>query len=130
MQFNFSGHENVLSTHRNTLEFTKESNLSLKGDCILGVNADFDYSELMELVNQCSRIKVVISVEDLKEEIVANINKEFEDKHEIVIRRSEFASKRTLGIKADKVAIDVNRELVERLKNPNMKGKVEIIGLN
>ncbi len=130
MQFNISGHENVLSTHRNTIEFTKDTELSLKGDCILGVNADFDHNELMELVKQCSKIKVIITVDDLKEEITAEINKDFDDKREIVIRKTDFVSKRTLGIKADKAAIDVNRDLVDKLKDSNVRGIVEIIGLN
>ena len=84
----------------------------------------------MELVKQCSKIKVIITVDDLKEEITAEINKDFDDKREIVIRKTDFVSKRTLGIKADKAAIDVNRDLVDKLKDSNVRGIVEIIGLN
>jgi hypothetical protein len=129
MIFTIQGHKNVLSTHKNTIEFTKDSELTLRGDCILGVNADFDYSELMELVKKFSKIKVVINVGDLQEELIAFINKKFDDEHEIVIRKTDFLSKRTLGTKADKAAIDLDRMLVEKLKNPNTNGKVEIIGL-
>ena len=58
-----------------------------------------------------------------------DVNKEFDDKHEIVIRRTDFHSNRTLGIRADKVAVDINRELVEKLKDPSTKAVIEIDGL-
>jgi hypothetical protein len=31
------GHENILATHKTTLEFTKDKRLSKKGDCIVAV---------------------------------------------------------------------------------------------
>jgi len=129
MIFNISGHRNVLSTHKNTLEFTKDLDLTLKGDCILGVNADFDYSKLMQMVKQYSKIRIIITVENMKEELIAEINKEFNEEHELVIRKTEFLSKRTIGINANKAAFDLSRNLVEKLKNPETKGQVEIIGL-
>ena len=35
----FSGHKNVLSLHKKTVEITKEPHLTVNGDCIIGVNA-------------------------------------------------------------------------------------------
>jgi len=127
--FNIHGHKNVLGTHKNTIEFTKEYDLTLNGDCILGVKADFDLDELKTLVKKYSKIKIIITVEDLIEEITADINKEFSDEHEIVIRKSNFLSDRTLGINASKAVLDLDRKLVDKLKNPKVIGKVEIIGL-
>ena len=129
MIFTVYCHENILCTHKNTLEFTKDSELSKNGDCILGVRADFDYFELKKIVKKYSKIQIKISVEDISETINCEINKDFDDKHEIVIRRSDFNSKRTLGVRADKVAVDINRKIVEKLKKPGKKAQVEIIGL-
>ena len=36
----FYGHPNVRSTHTRTIEITKAPTLSLRGDCIIGVNAN------------------------------------------------------------------------------------------
>ena len=123
--FHFSGHKNILGTHKNTLEFTKESNLSLNGDCIIGVDADFDLTDVKRIFGY-SKIKIIITVDDLVEEVICEVNKDFNDKHEIVIRKTNFVSERTLGINADKAAIDLNRELIKKLKNPNKRGRVEI----
>ena len=44
MSYSFTayGHKNILATHKTTIEFTKDKELSLKGNCIVGVRADFD----------------------------------------------------------------------------------------
>jgi uncharacterized protein len=128
--FHIFGHSNVLATHYNTLEFTKEDKLTKEGDCILGVRADFDSSELKKIVKKFSKIKILIRVENYKEEVNALTNKEFDDTHEIVIRKSEYPSKRTFGIRADKAAKDIDRKIIELLKNPETKGVVEVIGKN
>jgi uncharacterized protein len=129
ISFNFFGHPNILSTHRNTIEFTRDNELSKKGDCILGVNSDFKHEDLMKLIHSSSNLKMIINVGDYREEIIFIPNKQFDDNEEIVIRRSEFPSKRTFGIRADKSASDIDRRIVELLKNPGTKGTVEIAGV-
>ncbi len=126
MRFYIKGHVNVLATHHSTLEFTKDTELTKRGDCILGVGADFSYEELLKLKDK-NEITITISVDNIKEIIKARLNKEFSDKHEIVIRKTGFLSDRTLGIKADKAAIDLSRELVKKLKDPNANALVEIV---
>ena len=125
MKFRIKGHENVLATHNSTLEFTKDMYLTKKGDCIIGVDSDFDYNELMKIVKK-EKIVITITIDDQKEIINAKVNKNFNHKHEIVIRKTSFLSDRTLGIYADKAAIDVDRNIIEKLKNPDAKAVVEI----
>ena len=48
--FNCYGHENITARHKTTLEFTKDRDLSLKGDCIIGVKADFSLPQLKNLI--------------------------------------------------------------------------------
>ena len=128
MTFEFSchGHENVLSNHKNTLEFTKDSSLTKEGDCIIGVKADFDYSRLMEFVsgNKGKKVKGEISAGGVKDSFSFVVNPDFDDKHEIVLRKSEFNSKRTLGFKLDKAAADISRRVAEGMKNPDAVMKV------
>ncbi|MFH0875765.1 MAG: DUF371 domain-containing protein [archaeon] len=122
--FSFFGHENIVGTHKNTVEFTKEKNLTKRGDCIVGVSCGFDTSVLKTFSSK--KVLIRITVDDEIEKITADYNPDFSDLHELVIRRSNFKSSRTFATFADKVAIDINRKLIEKLKNPNIKGTVLI----
>jgi hypothetical protein len=42
------GHENILSNHYSTLEFTKENHVTKKGDCILGIKSEKSCHDLSE----------------------------------------------------------------------------------
>ena len=125
--FTAYGHKNVLATHKTTAEFTKDKELSLKGNCILGVNADFDLEKIKNLIKDSKRIRIVITVGDVSDEITAEVNPDFDDDREIVIRMGGFKSKRTLGIGADKGAAHVKRGLVDKLKNPVQKIDITLI---
>jgi len=35
----FSGHKNILSLHKKTIEITKDDELTVNGDCIVGTNS-------------------------------------------------------------------------------------------
>jgi len=124
IEFNAFGHENILATHNKTVEFTKDKDLTKKGDCIIGVNSDFD--DLSDALNH-EKIKIVISLDEFCEEIECWTNKEFRSNEELVVRKSDFSSERTLGIFADKAAIDLDRQMVEKMKDPGQKINVKII---
>lgn len=126
ISFYFYGHENLLALHRNTIEFTKDDHLTKQGDCIVGVKADFSAQKLKDFSREKKKFRLKITLGDLSEEITASTNPDFDDMHEIVIRKSDFNSSRTFGIRADKAAINLSRGLVEKLKDPSAKGKVEI----
>ncbi len=117
------GHKNILAKHRNTLEFTKDKDLTLNGDCIVGVNANFDLKEIKKLTGE---VTILLETENNKDEFQCTINKEFNDAHEIVIRTTDFLSNRTLGINATKAAKDLNRDLIEELKDESVKLKITI----
>jgi len=44
----FSGHKNILSLHKKTIEITKESQLTINGDCIIGTNSSLACIDLPE----------------------------------------------------------------------------------
>ncbi len=123
MKFTCKGHKNILSLHRNTFEFTKNTELSLNGDCIIGVECDF--SNLNEIL-KWNKAKMIIKTKNNQDEIIFEVNKEFNDKNEIVIRTTNFISNRTLGINSNKAAKDLNQELINELKNPETILMVEI----
>ena len=110
------GHENVKASHKNTIEFTKDKELTPKGDCILGVNANFDLGKIKEFIKNKDKLKCSVSVDGISDEFEFIPNQDFNDKHEIVFRLGEFKSDRTLGVRADKAAKHIKREIVEKLK--------------
>ena len=134
MKYTFTahGHPNILATHKTTLEITKDSELTRKGDCLIAVGADFSLQRIKELVDSCGvggKIKLTIAAAGMKDEIIAVVNKEFSSSHEIVLRKGSFISERTLGINADKAAAGLGRELVEKLKSTGCAVSVTIEAL-
>ncbi|MBN2422685.1 DUF371 domain-containing protein [Candidatus Woesearchaeota archaeon] len=125
-KFTISGHKNITSKHRNTIEFTKDDFVTKKGDCILGISAGFDIKKLKEITKKNKKIKIILTIDNLKDEINAYSNPDFNDENELVIRKSDFNSKRTLAVKSDKAAVDIDREIVEKLKNQGQKAIVII----
>jgi hypothetical protein len=116
-----------------TFEITKESNLSKRGDCVIGVNADKgpkDFS--LEFKNACrgegARIQVRLEAAGVVDVIHGSGSPDLSFRHsnEIVGRKSTFISDRTIMIKADKAACDLNRRLIEALRSPETKLRVQM----
>ena len=128
MKFTCYGHANIRGTHKHTLEFTKDSELTLRGDCIVGVDSDFDYNELMKFVKEYDFIDVDISVNEVKFSFSAEINKEFSHKNEIVFRLSNFVSDRTLGIRCDVASVDIPSEMMDLMVDSEQKMVVKFVG--
>ncbi|MEK6967929.1 MAG: DUF371 domain-containing protein [Nanoarchaeota archaeon] len=126
MRFTIKGHPNILATHPTTLEFTKDPELTLKGDCILGVSADFDSKRLKQFLG-CKKIKITIKTEGIVETIAAKPNPQFDDAKEMVIRLGTHQTSRTFAFDADKAAKHISRHLVSYLKDPRNKATVEVL---
>lgn len=130
-KFNAYGHPNILGTHKTTLEFTKDGEVSLKGDCIVGVNADFELLKLNQFIKNSENNKITIAIESIskgkkiKEEISAELNPNFSSNKEFIIRKTDFVSERTFAIRANKAAFGLNRGLIGFLKEK--KNKISVI---
>mgnify|MGYP001617782560 CR=1 FL=1 len=130
-KFNAYGHPNILGMHKTTLEFTKDNELSLNGDCIVGVNADFELKEIKNFIENSNNKKISITIKTIsknkkiKDMILAELNLNFSDEKELVIRKTDFVSERTFATKANKAAFDLGRDLIGFLKEK--KNKVSII---
>ncbi len=125
------GHENILATHKTTLEFTKEAFLTKRGDCVIGVNANFDLKEIKEFISSLKRSKIRVTVEtpngEFCEEIFAEISPNFNSDSEMVIRKYDFISDRTLAINASKAARGLKRSFISYLRQKDAKIIVTII---
>jgi len=133
-EIKFSGHENIRSTHKKTIEITKDSELTQKGDCIIGVNAscsclDLPSSLKEKLQDPKSKVKFSIKVAQYEFIVEGRGGEDLTLTHteDIVIRKSNFVSPRTLAIKCDKASDLLPREMVTLLQNPKTRGIFTII---
>ena len=127
------GHENILATHKATLEFTKDTHLSKKGDCIIAVAADKALADLSSefkagLRKPNAKLTILIEAGGISAQVQAYGTQQLSLAHptDAVIRKSDYVCSRTLAVRADKAAIDLPRELVEKLKNPKQKVKITL----
>ena len=132
-EIKFSGHENIRSTHKKTIEITKESNLTPQGDCIIGVNASASCSDLPGLLKeklQDPKSKVQFSIKVGQHEFIVNgrghQNLTLTHSEDIVIRKSDFVCPRTLAVNCDKTSDLLPREMVTLLQDPKAEGTFTI----
>lgn len=132
-KFNAYGHPNILGTHKTTLEFTKDENVSLRGDCIVGVKADFELSKLKEFIRNAKNNEVKITIKampkkhrEIQDTISAQINPDFDDDKELVIRKTDFVSERTFATSSNKAAFELKRNFINYLKERGNRISVAI----
>lgn len=125
----FYGHENIRSLHQKTIEITTESNLTLNGDCIIGVNASCSCNDIPEkmkklLRNSKTNILFTIKVKDFSFKVRGKGHDELilTHPHDIVIRKSSFVCPRTLATNCDKASDSIPRKMIKILQNPDTKG--------
>ena len=122
------GHPNITATHPTTLEITKESSLTRKGDCIVAVAAtkglkDFSKNFRMACMNDNSRILLELYASGMVETVLGRGSRLLTliDPEDIVIRKSNSVTDRTLMIEADKAAVDLSRRLVRELRSSSTR---------
>lgn len=132
----FRGHPNIRATHKTTFEITRETYLSPRGDCIIGVNADKGLADLSQELKRVIRsegsVILVLLVDELGEyDLVlgrGDPRLELSDEKRIIVRRSTYVSQNTLAILSSKSASDLKRSLIEDLKR-GVSARAYIIGL-
>jgi hypothetical protein len=128
------GHVNVQAIHPSTLMFTKESDISKQGDCIVAVSAYKAVADLSpefkdRLRQPNSKVIILIDVDGLTEQIQAGGSPKLtlSNPSDMVIRKSDYVDNRTLAVRADKASNDLPRELIEKLKKPTQKANITLI---
>ncbi|MEM3840784.1 MAG: DUF371 domain-containing protein [Candidatus Bathyarchaeia archaeon] len=127
------GHRNIRATHRTTLEFTREKELSVRGDCIVAVSADKGFSDLKPefrefLRKENARLTILIEADGAVDVVKARGSPKLILSHptDMVVRKSGYICGRTLAINADKAACDLSRALVKRLQIPGQMVRVTL----
>jgi len=128
------GHKNIQATHKTTLEFTKDTHLSKKGDCIVTVAAgkalvDLSAEFKENLRKPHAKLTIIIEADGIIEQLNAHGSPQLILAHptDMVVRKSDYVCNRTLAVHADKAAQNLSRELMEKLKNPQQKVKITLI---
>ena len=132
-EITFKGHPNVQSLHARTIEITKDKDLTLNGDCIIGINANKACKDLDPEIKKRIRKKDSVIEIRLIVEPYSFIIKGFGDnkllltnEDDIVLRKSKFICDRTLSINCNSSSLEIPREIINSLKDPSKTGIMQI----
>ena len=128
-EISFHGHKNLRSLHPKSIEITTDEDLTVNGDCIVGVKATCGClgipDEMKSLLqNPQSDVICTILVGDLSFKVTGKGSEKLTlaNPHDIVIRKSNFTCPRTLSIGCDTASDSIPRQMVEALQNPETMG--------
>jgi len=128
------GHPNIKASHRTTLMITREPWLTPRGDCIVAVAAEKGMSDLDPLVKAAIRsrdakIRLVLKAGGFVFEVSGRGDPSLTLSHtkDMIARKSNYISDRTLMIRADKAACDIPPSLLRLLKDPELIVNVELV---
>ncbi|HEU17535.1 MAG TPA: DUF371 domain-containing protein [Methanolinea sp.] len=117
------GHPNIRGTHRSTFQITTETDLSPRGDCVIGVGADkgaIDLSDEFRAALECESATLVtlLVAGDISVRVTSKGSASLTLDHEtdLVWRKSTFTCSRTIGISSDYAALTLPRELISHLR--------------
>lgn len=129
----FRGHPNVQSLHARTIEITKDKDLTLNGDCIIGINAnkackDLDSGIKKRIKKKGSLIEIGLIVEPYSFIIkgFGYDNLLLTNEDDIVLRKSKFICDRTLSINCNFSSLEIPREIIKSLRDPSKTGIMQI----
>jgi len=116
------GHPLVRGTHPTTFEITKETRLTLAGDCIIAIGADKGACDLSQEFRQAlardgAQLVTRLRCRDLEFEVRGQGSSQMTLDHptDLVWRRSTFVCGRTIAVLADRVAGTLPRGLIAAL---------------
>ncbi len=118
------GHRNIRGTHPSTFEVTREADLTLQGDCIIGVGADKGAADLNPVFSRLLRDDRAILLTTLRTgtceiQVLSRgaAGLTLSHPHDLVWRRSRYIDERTVGICSDLAAVQLPRSLIHRLRD-------------
>jgi hypothetical protein len=129
----FYGHPNIRAMHEKTIELTRAKEITLRGDCIVGVNASKACSDLSDafkrrLKEENSLVRMSLIVGEFVYGFTAYGSSSLilTDKHDMVIRKSRFVCPRTIAIRCSKASSNIPKSMVQLLKEPKVKGMLRM----
>ena len=127
------GHNLITAKHETTFEFTKDDYLTKRGDCIISVGAkgtkelSEDFKKLASI--DSAKITIMMEVDGINEIAVGQGNRELKFNHptDMVVRKSSYICPRTLMIRSNKSASDLDPQFIKKLQDSKSKIKIVII---
>jgi len=117
------GHSSISGLHPTTFEVTSETNLTPKGDCIIGVGAEKGAMALDPVFKQVIRTDGAVLFTRLSDGNITVVVHSRGSPHlllthptDLVWRRSGYIDNRTIGLWSDHVAASLPRALISRLQ--------------
>lgn len=114
--------------------FTKETHLSKTGDCIIAVAANKALADLSSefkdmLKKPNAKLTITLEAGGLMQQIQASGSPQLvlTSQKDMVVRKSSYASDRTLAIMADKSSDDLPRVFIDCLKNSKQQIRITLI---
>ena len=133
VEFHAYGHPNVIGEHKTTLEITTEEELTTQGTCIIGVRTTQTLRALDDEIKTLAKstrtqIQLTMSVDGLVERIIGRGSPglTYSDLISMVARTSSFECGRTVMVGADRVASDLDRKFVQKLRDPDIVIKCQL----
>jgi hypothetical protein len=122
----------ISALHPTTIELTKDAHLSAQGDCVIGVSALKSVADLAPEVRQALEtdgsevtVRLIVSGREFVFKGRGDSRLTLKHSSEIVVRKSNFVSDRTLAISATAAAKDIPRAMVDLLKRGE-RGLMEV----
>jgi uncharacterized protein len=129
----FCGHPNIRSLHPRAIEVTKNPNLTLRGDCIIGVSANKGCKDLNPSLQRLLKKDVsVVKLSIITGNLIYRLNGfgssriMLLDTQDIVIRKTNFICSRTLCVNSDEASLDIPREIIRSLQDPETRAVLSI----
>ena len=133
VDFHAYGHPNIVGEHKTTLEITTETKLTSQGTCIIGVRTTQTLRDLDDEIKTLAKstrtqIQLTMSVDGLVERVIGRGSPglTYSDPISMVARTSSFECGRTVMVGADRVASDLDRRFVQKLRDHDIVIKCQL----
>jgi 16S rRNA (cytidine1402-2'-O)-methyltransferase len=117
------GHPNVTATHDKTLELTRDTEISRRATCVIGVASEHDDRALLALRG---RVEVTLECDGARDTFTATMSPFFLGDSSLVFRRHEGLRGRTVAFDATRTAATLDRALVAKLASSDARLAVTV----
>ncbi|MCH8907009.1 MAG: DUF371 domain-containing protein [Candidatus Heimdallarchaeota archaeon] len=127
------GHPYIRASHKSTWQLTTENQMNLSAHCIIGVSADFASNNLPEWVKkrivqgESYQTKLTIGSITFEGTVKGHSELLLTNPKDIVFRKSNFVSDRTVGINSSFAASDLPKSIKGALRDPTTQIILELV---
>jgi 16S rRNA (cytidine1402-2'-O)-methyltransferase len=121
--FRCQGHPRISGSHTKTIELTRDTDVSARATCVLGVGSEHDDRELRSLRGD---VEVVLDCGGVRDRFTATTSAFFLGDDALVFRRGPGLRGRTFAYDATKSAAEIDRRLIAAVGEPGAELQVTI----